>query len=97
MRSPTGGLFEAAQRAAEMAVHDERTRVARELHDTVAQTLYSITLGASRVLTLIERSETAHLQDIVADVLQQATASQTELRMLMHDLRSDVREDRYAS
>jgi signal transduction histidine kinase len=77
------------ERAADVAVHEERTRLARELHDTVAQTLYSITLGASRVLKLLERSETEHLQDIVADVLQQATAGQTELRTLLHDLRSD--------
>jgi signal transduction histidine kinase len=70
-------------------VHEERTRVARELHDTVAQTLYSITLGASRVLTLLERSETAHLQDIVEDLLHQAQAGQTELRTMLHELRSD--------
>jgi signal transduction histidine kinase len=89
-RAPAeGALFEAARRAAEVAVHQERTRVARELHDTVAQTLYSITLGASRVLTLLERSETAALQDIVEDLIHQADAGQTELRMLLHDLRSD--------
>jgi signal transduction histidine kinase len=70
------------------SVDDERARVARDLHDTVAQTLYSITLGASRVLTLIERSETSHLQNIVEDVLHQANAGQTELRALLHDLRS---------
>jgi signal transduction histidine kinase len=67
----------------------ERTRVARELHDTVAQTLYSITLGAARVLTLLERSETAQLQDIVGDLLQEANHGQAELRTLLHDLRSD--------
>ena len=73
---------------AEVAVSEERTRLARELHDTVAQTLYSISLGASRILTLLERSETAHVQDIVQDLLQQASAGQTELRVLLQDLRS---------
>jgi signal transduction histidine kinase len=77
------------ERAADVAVHEERTRLARELHDTVAQTLYSITLSASRVLTLLERSETAHLQDIVEDLLQQANAGQTEVRTLLQDLRSE--------
>jgi signal transduction histidine kinase len=89
-RTPVdGGPFEATGRATELAVHEERARVARELHDTVAQTLYSITLGASRVLTLLERSETAQLQDIVEDLLHQASAGQTELRALLHDLRSN--------
>jgi signal transduction histidine kinase len=76
-------------RTAEVAVSEERTRLARELHDTVAQTLYSISLGASRVLTLLERSETAHVQDIVQDLLQQASAGQTELRVLLQHLRSN--------
>src|SRR5579859_127707 len=76
-------------RTAEVAVTEERTRLARELHDTVAQTLYSISIGASRVLTLLERSETAHVHDIVQDLLQQASAGQTELRVLLQDLRSN--------
>jgi two-component system, NarL family, response regulator LiaR len=77
------------ERIMDVAVHDERTRVARELHDTVAQTLYSISLGASRVLTLLERNETAHLQDIVEDLLHQANVGQTELRALLYNVRSD--------
>jgi signal transduction histidine kinase len=76
-------------RTAEVALSEERTRLARELHDTVAQTLYSISLGASRVLTLLEQSETAHVQDIVQDLLQQASAGQTELRVLLQHLRSN--------
>jgi signal transduction histidine kinase len=80
--------FDAPGRAAEIA-HEERTRLARELHDTVAQTLYSIALGASRVLNLLERRETAHLQAIVEGILLQASAGQTELRTLLYELRSD--------
>jgi len=84
-----GGLFEAARRSAEAAAHEERRRVARELHDTVAQTLYGISLSAARVLALLERSETQDLRDIIEDLLEQANAGQTELRTLLHDLRSD--------
>jgi signal transduction histidine kinase len=76
-------------RTAELAVNEERTRLARELHDTVAQTLYSISLGASRVLTFLERSEMAPLQDTVQELLKQASAGQTELRALLCDLRSN--------
>ena len=37
---------------AEAAVLQERARIARELHDSVAQTLYAITLSASRARSL---------------------------------------------
>jgi signal transduction histidine kinase len=84
-----GELVQSAHRAAEVAVHDERQRLARELHDSVAQTLYGITLIAARVLTLLERSETERMHAIVNDLLRLANDSQTELRALVHDLRSD--------
>jgi signal transduction histidine kinase len=86
-----GPLVESTHRAAEIAVavHDERQRLARELHDSVAQTLFSITLSASRVLALLERSETEQVHMIVSDLLRLANDSQTELRALVHELRSD--------
>ncbi len=84
-----GNLVQIAHRAAEVAVHDERLRLARELHDSVAQTLYGITLSASRVLTLLERSQTEQLSTIVNEVLRLANDSRAELRALLHDLRSD--------
>jgi signal transduction histidine kinase len=74
---------------AKLAVHNERQRLARELHDSVAQTLYGITLNASRALTLLERSDTERVHGIVNDMLRLANESQTELRALVHDLRSD--------
>jgi signal transduction histidine kinase len=73
----------------EIAVRDERLRLARELHDTVAQSLFGIALGASRVLTLLERGETEHVHTIVGDMLRVANESQSELRVLVHELRSD--------
>jgi signal transduction histidine kinase len=86
-----GPLVESTRRAAEIAVavHEERHRLARELHDSVAQTLYGITLSASRVLMLLERSETAQVHTIVDEMLRLANDSQTELRALVHELRSD--------
>src|SRR5260370_20283162 len=81
-------LVQTAHRAAEVAVYDERHRLARELHDSVAQTLYGITLNAARVLTLLERSETERVHTIVNELLRLANDSQTELRALVQDLRS---------
>ena len=84
-----GDLLESLRWASELAVRAERLRLARELHDSVAQVLYSITLSASRVLTLLERSETETVHTVVSEMLRQANDSQTELRALVYDLRSD--------
>jgi signal transduction histidine kinase len=92
-RALTEDVFETTHRPPELAVHEERRRLARELHDTVAQTLYGITLGASRVLTLLERtepSEAGQVHAIVDEMLHLANEAQTELRTLVQDLRSEA-------
>ena len=83
-----GHFFEGTRVAADVAVQQERGRVASDLHDTVAQTLYGISLSAARVLALLERSETAQVQTVVEELLHLANDGQTELRTLLHDLRS---------
>src|ERR1700704_745360 len=84
-----GRFFEGTRVAADVAVQQERGRVASDLHDTVAQTLYGISLSAARVLAHLERSETAQVQSGVEELLHLANDGQTELRTLLHDLRSD--------
>src|SRR6267143_145929 len=81
-------FFEGTRLAADVAVKQERSRVASNLHDTVAQTLYGISLSATRVLALLERSDTAQVHSVVEDLLHLANDGQTELRTLLHDLRS---------
>src|SRR5215831_3154246 len=75
--------------ATHAAIQQERARIARELHDSVSQTLYAITLTASRARSLLKRNESAAVQHIIEDVLQLATTGQTELRALITDIRSD--------
>jgi len=48
-----------------MAVLQERARIARELHDGVSQTLYAITLGASRALTHLQQNERTDVQRLI--------------------------------
>src|ERR1700716_4096389 len=79
-------FFEGTRVAADVAVQQERGRVASDLHDTVAQTLYGISLSATRVLALLERRETAHVHRFVEAPLQLANAGQTELGPLLPDL-----------
>ena len=77
-------LFE---RSRELSVVEERNRLARDLHDSVTQTLFSVVLTAEAVSTLIDRDvdrakeELAHLQELSRDAWQ-------EMRSLIFELRS---------
>jgi signal transduction histidine kinase len=82
-------LVHDSRRATELAVHQERLRLARELHDSVAQSLFGITLGAARILALLEREETEQVSTVVSELLRLANDGQTELRSVVHELRSD--------
>jgi signal transduction histidine kinase len=68
---------------------EERARIARELHDGVSQTLYAITLSASRARALLQQSEPSDVQPLIDDVLQLADAGQCELRALLTDIRAN--------
>jgi signal transduction histidine kinase len=70
-------------------VLQERARIVRELHDGVSQTLYAITLGASRALTHLQQDERTDVQRLIDDVLPLANAGQSELRALLTDIRSN--------
>jgi signal transduction histidine kinase len=67
----------------------ERARIARELHDSVSQTLYAISLGVSRARGLLQQDDGTQVRRMIDDVLQLANAGQAELRALVTGLRSD--------
>src|SRR5215204_680368 len=73
------------------AALEERQRLARELHDSVSQALYGITLGTKTARALLERNP-----DRVADpldyVLSLAEAGQAEMRALIFELRPESLE-----
>src|SRR5215203_4402836 len=70
------------------AALEERQRLARELHDSVSQALYGITLGTKTARTLLDKNP-----DRVADpldyVLSLAEAGQAEMRALIFELRPE--------
>jgi signal transduction histidine kinase len=75
------------ERARELAAAEERARLARELHDSVSQSLFSLTLAVQTArehltdnLLLVEQALT------LADEL--ARGAQAEMRMLLFELRS---------
>jgi signal transduction histidine kinase len=67
----------------------ERARIARELHDSVSQTLYAITVTASRALRLLEQKDSNEIQHVIDDVLQLANAGQSELRAILTNMQLD--------
>jgi signal transduction histidine kinase len=76
-------LFEAGR---ELTLVQERQRIARELHDAVAQTLFSLRLTAQAAAALVRRDpdRAATELDAVADL---AGAAQDELRAVVAELR----------
>jgi PAS domain S-box-containing protein len=76
---------------AEEAVKQERQRLSRELHDSVSQALYSITLGA-RTARAMADSNPAGLAAPLDFVLEQAERGLAEMRALIFELRPEALE-----
>jgi len=76
-------LFE---RSRELSVVEERTRLARELHDSVSQTLFSISLVADAAATLVDR-DTAKAKTQLEGLQEMARAATQEMRSLIFELR----------
>jgi signal transduction histidine kinase len=74
------------ERSRELSTIEERKRLARELHDSVTQTLFSIGLTAEAAAELVDsdpdraRAQLGHLQDLTR-------AAMTEMRSLIFELR----------
>jgi signal transduction histidine kinase len=79
-------LQENAAQAEELAAIRERNRLARELHDSVSQAIFSITLTSQSVQLLLER-EPGRVPEVL-DRLQEMTSSALgQLRSIIAELR----------
>jgi signal transduction histidine kinase len=81
-------LFEQARGRAAL---EERQRLARELHDSVSQVLYGITLNAYSADELFE-SAPSRARGLLRDVLALAEAGLAEMRALIFELRPESLE-----
>lgn len=81
-------LFEDAQ---SLAALEERQRLARELHDSVSQSLYGIGLGARTARALIEANPPAAAKPLDY-ILELTEAGLAEMRALVFELRADSLE-----
>jgi PAS domain S-box-containing protein len=76
------------QLAQQQAVNEERTRLGRELHDSVSQTLYGIGLGAQSALEALNVNPD-EAKESIDYVLKLATGGLTEMRTLLYKLRPE--------
>ena len=81
-------LYEQAQ---ELAALQERQRLARELHDSVSQALYGISLGAHTAREALE-SEPGQAMASMEYVIALAEAGLAEMRALIFELRPESLE-----
>jgi signal transduction histidine kinase len=77
-------LHEAIQKAATL---EERARLARELHDSVTQSLYSVTLLAEAVARMLSAGDYQTAVDYLRELRDTAQESLREMRLLIFELR----------
>ena len=78
------GLYEQARRAAQI---EERSRLARELHDSVTQTLFSMTLTAEAARVQLDRNNSVRAAQQIDRLKDAAHQSLGEMRELLLQLR----------
>ncbi len=77
-------LYEQAQQAATL---EERQRVARELHDSVAQAIYGITLYAEAATRLLAAGKVAKAAEHLRELRDTAQEALRDMRLLLFELR----------
>lgn len=81
--------FRLYEQAKQLAASEERSRLARELHDSVSQTLFSIALTAQAAATL-NQTHPDKVTDLLARLSNLTAAAQNEMRDLIFALRPEA-------
>jgi signal transduction histidine kinase len=74
-------------RAQEMATLEERQRLARELHDSVTQSLYGVTMYAEAAARQLARGDPLTAGEYLREVRATSQAALQEMRLLILELR----------
>jgi len=85
-------LQEYAGQAEELATAKERNRLARELHDSVAQTLYGLTLQAEAAARELNSGQTDKAVEQLREIRESSQQTLKETRLLIFELRPPILE-----
>jgi signal transduction histidine kinase len=80
------------KQAQQLAVIDERNRLARELHDSVTQALYGITLHAEAAYRQLKTDNADLANEQLVELRNTAQEALREMRLLIFELRPSVVE-----
>ncbi len=81
-----------SQQVEHLAVMEERQRLARELHDSVTQALYSVTLHSEAAVRLLTAGNSSAAVDYLRDLRDMAQQALREMRLLIFELRPPILE-----
>jgi signal transduction histidine kinase len=80
------------QQAEQLAVAKERERIARDLHDSVTQTLYSLSLYIDATQKALQGKKTAKAQKHVHELRKLAREAMLDMRLLIFELHPPILE-----
>ena len=80
------------EQAKKVAVLEERQRLARDLHDSVTQSLYGLNLYAEAAAGHLALGQLDHVKQHLDDIQKTAQESLTEIRLLIYELRPPILE-----
>lgn len=83
----TGQLETARERISQLVIHEERQRIARDLHDTLGQKLSMIGLKSDLAMRLVEKNPQQAIAEI-KDIRQTTSIALKEVRELVANMRA---------
>jgi signal transduction histidine kinase len=81
------------ERARQAAVLEERERLARELHDSVTQSLYAVSLHAEAAGRALTDGEPEPVASNLADIRETVQEALAEMRLLLFELRPPLLQE----
>jgi signal transduction histidine kinase len=83
-------LQEYAVQAGDLAIVRERNRLARDLHDSVTQTLYGLSLQSEAAARQLEAGQTTYAINQIREVRDIAQQALREMRLMIFELRPAI-------